>query len=192
MPPDPARRDGPGGAQIVVQLDRQSADERLRRALDLQSWLVVSGVIRPVQLDANIEIWTPGTLWRSAVDVSAAYPFEVEVRDNTVEVSAEIEVYSSLGIAEDAACPRCETALAVGGRLGDLLDEWISVGEPVVACAHCGWAALLGDWPTDRPRAVAGAPAVTFTNWPPLRASFVAAVVGRFGGGRCRYVRQYL
>ena len=180
------------GVQILVQLGQQSDDERLRRALDLQRWLQAAGVIERVQVDADIEVWTPGSLWRSAVDVSADYPFEVEVRDNTVEVSAEIEVYSALGNAEDATCVRCGTPFHAGDRLADLLERWVSDGEPAVTCARCGWTALLGDWPTDNPVAVAGAPAVVFTNWPPLRDTFVATVTERLGGGRCRYVRQRL
>ena len=180
------------GAQILVQLGPQSVDERLRRALDLQRWLHATGVIERMLVDEHIEVWMPGTLWRSAVDGSADYPFDFEVKDNTVEISAEIEVYSALGNAEDATCARCGTPFHAGDRLAGLLEQWVGDSEPAVTCAQCGWTALLGDWPTDNPVAVAGAPAVVFINWPPLRDTFVASVTERLGGGRCRLVRQRL
>ena len=108
------------GVQVLVQLARQPDEERLQRALDLQQWLHETSVIARAQIDVGMEVWIPGTLWRRAVDVSAPYPFDFEVRDNTVEVSAEIEVYSSFANAEDATCAQCGTPLRVGGRLGVL------------------------------------------------------------------------
>jgi len=184
-------------AQIVMRLDPLAADLRAQTIDDITDWLERDGVITPSTRPAaereefGLAAWAPGPRWRTVVDFDPEVVFE-SLWHNGVDLTAEVQMQSALANYEDPTCSRCGVAFAAGDSLGDLIEDWLSTGEPTITCSACQWTALLGDWPTRFPPALVGAPTITFHNWLPLRDQFVDDLFARTGGGRCRYFWQHL
>jgi hypothetical protein len=180
-------------AQVIVRIDRLPRANREHIAGELTGWLLASGVIAeldrsdPRRADVARTDWAPGPGWRDVVDHDPGAVFETLLL-NGVDINAEVGVHSAYGNAQDWRCPQCGSAVS-----GDnLISQWLQTkDEPVATCATCGWSAWLGDWPTEFPLALVGAPAITSHNWQPLRAPFRQELIARLGG-RCRYFWQRL
>ena len=183
-------------AQVVMRLDPLAAQVRAQMVEDVTQWLEREGVIRPATRSLperdqfGLAAWAPGSRWRAVVDFDPAVEFESRWH-NGVDIAAKVELQSAMANHEDPTCGSCGVTLPSDESFGDLIEAWLSTGEPLLTCRSCGWTAPLGDWPTRFPPGLVGAPTITFHNWLPLRARFVDDLIARLGGGRCRYFWQH-
>lgn len=173
-------------AQIIVRLDPLPPGEADRLAALLANWLCGLGIIRPYNgpdEDHWRTDWSPGPWWNSAVedpDDDLSGYCGVDIRGNLTFVSA-------MGAAEPWLCGACGCETDDMQVVSDLLDAWLETGtEPPATCVRCGWTALLGDWPTQAPLGLVGAPAISFHGWPPLKPEFRDEIIQRLYGTRCR------
>lgn len=176
---------------IVVRLDALSPDERECSARDATDWLLAERILAPL---AESEwgfhehasgAWGPGPKWRTVVEEPMPEAWHSSPGEE-VDISSERGEVSALANYEDFTCATCGARLPSDKDFGALVDEWRASGEPRVQCTHCGWAAPLGDWPSEYPPALVGGPTLTFYRWPRLRADFVADLAVHLGGGRSR------
>jgi hypothetical protein len=122
----------------------------------------------------------PGPRWEALVVPAPGNESFLTWANNGVDIVAERQVHHPVANYEPPTCGRCGVAIDPDAHHA-LLEEWLAVKEPEVACASCGWTALIGDWPAEWGFAV-GAPAVVFNNWPILTDEFVASLRSAFGG----------
>ena len=157
-------------AVTFVGLD---ADDVRRRAAEVRAWLLTTGVAAD-----RAGTLRPGRAWRTVV-VPPGHRLE-GFAHNAIDVTTERVVHDPGANFEPAACPSCHVPLTAEAYT-DLVEPWLTGGEPLVECPACGRTALLGDW--DAPWGYAiGTPAVRFNNWPILTDEFEAAVRQRVGG----------
>jgi DNA-directed RNA polymerase subunit RPC12/RpoP len=182
---------------IVVRLDVPSDDEVASRAHALAQWLQSERILAPLAesewgFDEHaLGAWGPGSRWRTAAIEPLPDPL-LNSPGEEVDISGEIYMHSAFANSEDYSCAKCGMRLPSDEAFGDLIVEWEARGEPTVRCNRCGAAALLGDWVSEHPPAVVGGPAVTFYRWPPLRTEFIAELIAKLGGDRCRAFTSHL
>ena len=181
---------------VIVCLDPIDQRDRERYARTTAQWLMQEGILAPLARSlwrtsseyARGE-WGPGANWRSVVQE----PLPVAWRSSPgeeVDISTDRRVWSAAANSADFTCARCDTPLSED--LGDLVDTWLATNEPSPACSECGWSAPLGDWPTECPPALVGAPAIIFWRWPSFRPDFVEAVAAKLGCSRYRAFWEHI
>lgn len=120
--------------------------------------------------------WRPGPEVLGAVEPQSENVFDFRRRDpNHVELRAGREVYTQEGAR--CTCPNC------GEQLQDwweLTNGWRDTGAVTVACPSCARPCSVTDLRFD-PSGAAGALAIVFWNWWPLRPSVVDALSKELG-----------
>jgi hypothetical protein len=176
---------------VVVRLDAPNAAEIDRRARTVTEWLLDERILAPLSdslwrpREHAFGAWGPGPRWRSAAKEPLPEQWESSPGEE-VDIAHELGMYSAMENSEDFACATCGARLPSDQAFGDLIADWTAHGEPCVRCVSCGGTALLGDWLSEYPPAVVGAPGITFYRWPELRPGFVADLTIRLGGQRTR------
>ncbi|GAA2644315.1 MULTISPECIES: hypothetical protein [Streptomyces] len=176
-------------AIIVAELT-VPAREAPARAAATAAWLLDQGVIRPED--------RPDPLWRPSPYVpgpaaQAALADRRHAPDDAVGDGVDLldqrRIHHPGGNYTPPGCPHCAVPLDEDAHTV-LIRTWFDREEPLVTCAHCGAAALLGDW-TGQWAVLVSHLAVRFTNWPPLGDAFLRELHTRLGP-RCRLIHHRL
>jgi hypothetical protein len=167
---------------ILVRLDPDPDPDA--RIAAIRAWLLDHEFVE--ECPGEEGLW-PGPRWR----VATRYPEQRLPAHCSVEFKREWLVHTAMGSTEAPSCRQCgRQATEEYDHLEDWVNPWwLERVEPVFTCAGCGWSAPAGDWP-GLFAMVAGAPAVTFNNWPPLRAGFMQTI-RELLGGRTRLVEAH-
>ncbi|MER6445684.1 hypothetical protein DEJ51_14640 [Streptomyces venezuelae] len=176
-------------AIIVAELT-VPAREAPDRAAATADWLLEEGIIRTN--DRPDPLWrpsryVPGPTASTALADRRHTPGDA-VGDG-VDLLDRRQVHDPGGNYTPPGCPRCAVPLDEDTHTA-LILPWFDGDEPLATCAHCGAAALLGDW-TGHWAVLVSNLAVRFTNWPPLGDAFLRALHARLGP-RCRLIHHLL
>ncbi|MFG2977353.1 hypothetical protein ACGFYY_30755 [Streptomyces sp. NPDC048331] len=174
-------------AIIVAELT-VPAREAPDRAAATAAWLLEEGVIRPN--DRPDPLWRPSRYDPGPAAATALADRRVDgaVGDG-VDILDRRQIHDPGGNYTPPGCPRCAVPLDADAHTA-LILPWLDRDEPLVTCAHCGAAALLGDW-TGHWAVLVADLAVRFTNWPPLGDAFLRELHTHLGP-RCRLIHHLL
>lgn len=179
----------------LVRLDVVPAPVPVTIAGAVRGWLLERGIVAasdradPLWRPSD---WKPGPGARSAVADGSWFAAFPGTANNGVDIAARRGCYHPVESDELPLCTRCSAAAPWAYRdgYGEWLGRWLDQGaEPAFTCDGCGRAAPAGDWAGEF-SVMAGAPAITFLNWPDLDARFIAGTRVRLGG-RTAVVRSH-
>lgn len=168
-------------AQRLVDLEVTGA-AAVEAAQRLTEWLVARGIVLEEVTDCVLGGpggHPPGDNYALAVgDPAAVAPV---LWTNGAEIRSGREVQWTLDM-EAVTCPRCGYRETLEPRVSrwdtafhGALDRWLNGGDPgTIACLGCGAAHGLNDWDWGENPWAFGELAVTFWNWHPLSAHFIA------------------
>ncbi|HEV2635110.1 MAG TPA: hypothetical protein VGX23_08185 [Actinocrinis sp.] len=174
-------------AIVLVELTT-SETEAPGRAAAVADWLLGRGVIEPNTKPDALRGPSPFSAGPRAADVAPHLEQIAGLLNSGVDIICQREVHDPGGNYEPPACPSCAATLDTGTHI-ELIEPWLTKGEPEVTCVSCNESALLGDWPGQFALHVANL-AVQFNNWPPLTEEFTRELGGRLGA-RSRVIYQH-
>lgn len=161
------------------------------RAADVLGWLQAEGIVAADEsacLPDAASGYAPGPHCAQAL----ALPVEARAVErlrrlpvNGVLLRSGRMVYHGPTLGS-AFCPHCDKPLAIPSdpRWFDAVEQWLLIGEDadegLLLCTGCTLLAPVTSWACEPPVGF-GCLGLSFWNWPPLAADFVAALEARVG-----------
>jgi hypothetical protein len=130
----------------------------------------------PVQLVRDKRVWPPGSRALSAVEPQRKGTFDFRKRDpNHVETRVGRALHAQEGA--QCHCPSCKNEIH---EYWDIVSPWVECGTESLQCPGCRSSITVKDLGFV-PSGAAGALAIVFNNWWPLRPGVVEGLSGALG-----------
>ena len=169
--------------QTIVDRDAASTEDAQQLAHTVLAWLIAQEVIVAELTDCVLGEslgHRPGRRYMSAVENPTSANF-LELLTNGLEVGTQRSVVlNNQGEFTGLVCPACARMVPQDRAWSDALSDWHGGGPGELTCSHCAHRETVAQWEHVDPMGF-GTLIFRFWNWPPLSASFVAALSQQLG-----------